>query len=96
MTDSSFIKTTLKEYISAEISGPSGQTAIGDETKLIESGVLDSLSVLKLVTFLEERFAIRVDPDEVVSDNFETLASLTNLVSRKLDRQSKKTNQEQK
>jgi acyl carrier protein len=45
---------------------------------------LDSLAVAELVVALEARFAIVFDGDDVTAEAFETLASLTELVDRKL------------
>jgi acyl carrier protein len=49
---------------------------------LVSSGLLDSASVLELVLFLEQRFAIRIDDREVGIANFDTLAALAALVRR--------------
>ena len=45
---------------------------------------LDSMAVLELVLELEQRFGITIDGEDVTSDVFETLASLTALVDDKL------------
>jgi len=77
------IESSLKDFIVNEIGVRSDLSPIGDDTKLIESGVLDSLSVLKLVMFIEEKFGIKVGADEVVSDNFETLDAMASFVRKK-------------
>jgi acyl carrier protein len=56
---------------------------IRKDTKLIESGILDSLTMLKLVTFLEEKFGVKVDPEDVVRENFETVAMILNFMDEK-------------
>jgi acyl carrier protein len=56
-----------------------------DGTNLIEDEVLDSLGIMALVGFLEERFEISIDPAEVEIDNFETLSAITHLVTSKLE-----------
>jgi acyl carrier protein len=86
MTDSGaspMIESSLKNFIANEIGVRSDLPSIGGDTKLIESGVLDSLSVLKLVIFIEEKFEVKVEADEVVAENFETLDAMTNLVRKK-------------
>jgi acyl carrier protein len=80
----SSVASTLKDYIMKEIAMGTDRPEITQDTKLIESGILDSLSVLKLVTFIEERFKIRVEPDDVVADNFGTLSSISRYVNGKL------------
>lgn len=57
--------------------------AVGADDRLIESGVVDSLGVLSLVGFVEETFGIAVDDDDLVTENFETIACVTAFVEKK-------------
>ncbi|MGB5261602.1 MAG: acyl carrier protein [Gammaproteobacteria bacterium] len=52
-------------------------------TPLISGGILDSLATLKLVSFLEETFNIKVEPYETDEDNFGTIADVEKLVQSK-------------
>jgi len=45
---------------------------------------LDSIAVVNLITALEEHFGIAVADDEIGASTFETLASLTQFIERKL------------
>jgi acyl carrier protein len=53
---------------------------------LLENGVIDSTGVLELVSFLEERYSIKVEDDEVVPDNLDSIVNIAAYVSRKLSR----------
>jgi acyl carrier protein len=55
-----------------------------DDTELKESGILDSLSTLKLVTFLEERFKIELEASDLDASNLASVASIEKLVSAKM------------
>lgn len=55
-----------------------------DDTELKESGILDSMSTLKLVAFLEERFKIEFEADDLEPGNLSTITSLERLVRSKL------------
>ena len=55
-----------------------------DTTELKESGVLDSLATLKLVTFLEEAFHIELAADDLSPTNLDSLVSIERLVNSKL------------
>jgi acyl carrier protein len=46
---------------------------------------LDSMAVLSVIAALEENFGFTVEDDEVTTTNFETVGSLADFVSRKLD-----------
>lgn len=54
-----------------------------DETELKESGILDSMSTLKLVTFLEERFGIELEAQDLDAGNLASVASIASLVASK-------------
>ena len=68
----------LKEFLPGEI--PSELT---QETELITGGILDSISTLKLVTFLEERFGITVEAWEADVDNLDSIQRIVALVDAK-------------
>lgn len=50
------------------------------ETSLLASNILDSIAFLSLVTFLEERFQVKIDEDDMMPDNFETPQTVMALV----------------
>ncbi len=58
-------------------------SALEYDTPLISGGIIDSISTLKLVTFLEEEFDIQVQANEMNSDNLDTLAEITTFVLSK-------------
>ncbi|OAI51423.1 hypothetical protein AYO44_17130 [Planctomycetaceae bacterium SCGC AG-212-F19] len=53
------------------------------DDRLLDGGVIDSFGLLSLITFLEEQFGIQVCDEEVEPTNFQTLAHVVALVSRK-------------
>jgi acyl carrier protein len=65
--------------------GQDGQ--LGENDSFLETGVIDSTGVLELVAFLEEKFGIAVEHDELVPANLDSLARVTAFVERKLSEQ---------
>lgn len=57
---------------------------IRDDTPFLESGVIDSTGMLELVGFLEQRFGIRMDDDEIVPENLNSLVRIDVYLGRKL------------
>lgn len=72
-TIATFLKTSLPQIRAGEID---------EGTGLISNG-LDSLSILELVTFLNERFGVEVDDLDFDPANFETVGTLVAMVERK-------------
>jgi acyl carrier protein len=62
-------------------SGDGGQLA--DDYLLLENAVIDSLGIHQLVTFLESTYGIEIEDEDLVPENFETLATIASMVERK-------------
>jgi acyl carrier protein len=77
------IKSALKTYILNEFLPGEDPAALTDSTPLMTTGILDSIAVLKAVTFLENQFGIVVQPHEAVVDNLNTLSDMARLVMSK-------------
>jgi acyl carrier protein len=56
---------------------------IGKGTALLERGILDSLGILDVVSFLETEFSMLVSDEELVPENFQTLGTLSAFVVKK-------------
>jgi acyl carrier protein len=69
-------------YWLQEIGGKATDKPITTETELLDGGVLDSVGILNLVSFLEEQFGFTVPFEEFVPENFKTPASITAMVAR--------------
>lgn len=52
-----------------------------DDESLLDAGVLDSAAMMDLIAFLEGRFKIRIDEDDMVPENFDTVTSIVRYVS---------------
>ncbi|MCP5061972.1 MAG: acyl carrier protein [Ignavibacteriae bacterium] len=56
---------------------------IKDEESLIDTGVVDSFGIVSLIAFLEEAFNIKIESEDFVQRNFETVVNMVNFVKRK-------------
>jgi acyl carrier protein len=59
-----------------------GAQSIDENEPLIERGLIDSIALLKITTFIEERTGLRVPDGEVIPENFESVAEMDRLVAR--------------
>ena len=76
--------SSIREYIRDELTGIDG-SSLRDDTPLW-GGVLDSVALMQLITFVEEQFGIEVGDDELTSSHFGTIADIAALVDRKAAR----------
>ncbi len=60
-----------------------------NDASFFDSGIIDSTGVLELVGFLERHYSIKLEDEELVPDNLDSVRNLTCLVERKLSEQLK-------
>ncbi|MBE0411264.1 MAG: acyl carrier protein [Anaerolineales bacterium] len=68
-------KTILTEYIKEEIMR-NNKAMLSEEQDLLSSGILDSLAILQLVSFIGETFGIEMPDQDVVYENFNSIKAL--------------------
>lgn len=76
------IETVLMAFIAEELLRRPG-IALDARSSLISAGILDSLALLKLILFVEQRFGVKVGDGDVTPDNFETVAVIRSLIESK-------------
>ncbi len=57
-----------------------------EDASFLRTGIIDSMGMARLVTFLEEAFQIALADDELVLDNLDSLERVAAFVGRKLSR----------
>jgi len=75
-------ETTIHEFLTTEVFYDKDLADLGTDDSLLERGLLDSLAILKTVTFCEEQFGITIPDTEVLPDHFETVRAIAQLVER--------------
>lgn len=72
----------IRQFIASEICGGHCDP-IADTDLLIDQGIIDSMGIIVLLGFLEEKFAVTIEGDELLPENFATLAAISTLVDKK-------------
>ena len=76
------LKDAIRQYILDQFLPGESASNLTDDMQLTGSGILDSMSTLKLVSHVEETYSITVDAHEA-STEFGTIEDIANLVHRK-------------
>lgn len=77
------LSTPIRHFIATEVMLHPDPSAVTEKTRLI-GGVMDSLGLMQLVSYLQEEFGVRFDEAEIVPENFRTVADVERLVRSKL------------
>ena len=64
-------------YINEEI-----DVLVTQEEELLSSGLIDSITIMKLIAHLEETYEIKVPPQDMVIENFNTISSIIEYITQ--------------
>ena len=73
-------KEIIRDLISSIIEDNS--INLENDTELLQSEILDSLGIAQLVAGIETEFDIELDGDDILPENFSTINSISNLISK--------------
>jgi acyl carrier protein len=77
------ILTVITQFIKENFIAGRSDVIIDPDKSLIESGIMDSTGVLELVEFLEATYEIRVEDEELVPENLETINNILKFLQTK-------------
>ena len=69
----------IKKYIEEEFVTETDDVDL-DTVDLLEEEIVDSLGIFTLISFIEEKFGVSIDPTDINLDNFQTVDTITALV----------------
>lgn len=56
---------------------------LNDSQSFLKSGAISSIGMMKLVTIIEEKFSIRIEDDEFLPENLDSVEAISNYLERK-------------
>jgi acyl carrier protein len=80
--ESDEIRGEIRRFLLENSLVPIDAEKLTGDLDIFETGIADSVLILDLTSFLEERFEMTLSPNEIVAANFATLDNLVYLVSR--------------
>lgn len=73
----------IRGFVVQKLARERGDTeTITDEESLIERGIVDSLGIVQLVGHLEGTLALKIPDEEIVPENFDSVASIASYIAR--------------
>ncbi len=77
------IRSAIRNYILDQFPA-AAKRGVQDDDSLLTQGLVDSMGALELVGFIESEFELTITDDELLSDHFESIATMADLVESKL------------
>jgi acyl carrier protein len=75
------IQKELRQFIASELGRD--VSGVADAESLLEAGVIDSMGVLELVSFIEKQYRIAVAEDEMMPENFDSVDAIAAFIDRR-------------
>jgi acyl carrier protein len=73
----------VERFIVGHIAVGQGVDSLPHDLDLLAAEVIDSMGILELISFLEGKYAIKIDDDDLDPENFRSVDSIVAFVSRK-------------
>jgi acyl carrier protein len=70
----------LKEYIADSVLDGK-DIGLDEQTPLLEWGIINSMELLRLLSFIHQRFGVEIPFEKVSADDFVTIAAIASLIS---------------
>ncbi len=78
------IKPVLKDFIIKNYLKKGSRIVLADTDSFLEKGILDSIGVIELASFIQRTFNFRIKVPEIVPDNFDSLDNLERYIKSKI------------
>ena len=76
------MRDEIKQYLEQNrATADAGEFA--DDESLLEAGVIDSMTMVDLISFLESTFSIQIDEDDMIPENFDSVNAIVEYVTSK-------------
>lgn len=75
------VEQVIRDYIVKEFKPP---MAFDSSSSLVGQGIIDSLAIFLLTGYIEERFKIKIKQEDIITENFDSVNAIKELVKAKL------------
>jgi acyl carrier protein len=77
------VESTTRDFVLKELLYEEEGATLAEDENLFARRAIDSIGLLRLVTFLEETYEIQLDDEDMAPENLQSLARIAVLVRRK-------------
>ena len=79
------IENDIREFVTENFLFGRTNVSLDGDDSLLEEGLIDSTGVLELVTFIEDRFDVTVEDEELVPENLDSINRLITFIEAKVE-----------
>jgi acyl carrier protein len=79
------LKSELRQFIVENFLYGQDDDDFKDNVSFLDKGLIDSTGVMELVSFIEEKYGLAVDDEELIPDNFDSIEKLSAFMTKKMN-----------
>lgn len=79
----SAVENKVRSFILENFMFSNDESALDSQESLLEKGVIDSTGVMELVAFLEDEYKFRINDDELVPENLDSVRNIVAFIDSK-------------
>ena len=80
------VEEQIRQFLVEKVRWRGPAASLTSDYPLIEKEVIDSMAIFETIAYLEDEFGIEVQDDDLIPENFETIAAIARLVSNNSSR----------
>jgi acyl carrier protein len=77
------VEMLIRDFIVENFLFGNKDATLGDDDSFLQKGLIDSTGILEVVSFIEEKFGIKVEDEELLPENLDSIRRLANFIGRK-------------
>lgn len=78
------IHAQLRDYIARNLLFTDNGYGYDDDASFLEEGIVDSVGIMELVMFVEEKYGLSIEDKDLTPDNFDSINKLTHFIKQRL------------
>ena len=80
------VKEDIRKFIIGNYFVDASGDGLLDDDSFLKKGIIDSIGVIELTQFIQQKYGINIQVKEIIPENFDTVNNLERYVNRKLDK----------
>ena len=77
------IEKKIRDYILENYLFTDDQSALNNNDSFLDKGIIDSTGILEVIYFIEEKFAISVNDEEMIPENLDSINNIVTFIEQK-------------
>ncbi len=79
------IEQTISNFVIENFIFEENPNQLDNNQSFLESGIIDSTGMLELVSFIEEKYDIKIEDEELIPDNLDSVNNVSQFINKKID-----------